>query len=93
MKRLKDFILERDGEDDLFIEELNQGLTLASQNRIFHHVFEFIKSEYTVQAKTATIIEVCKAAIELFQSLKIEDSAIGGIVSIINCNYFIIIID
>lgn len=90
---MKNFILERDGEDYLFIEEQNQGLTLASQNRIFHHVFEFIKSEYTVQAKTESIIEVCKAAIELFHSLKIEESAIGGIVSIVNCNPFIIIVN
>lgn len=71
--------MERE-DDDLFTEEQNGGLTLASQGIVCQHIFDFIKQEYTINAKAETVMEVCKAAIVLFASLKANGSEIGGIV-------------
>lgn len=79
-QRLKDFILDCDQKDDLFVEEKNSVLSISSQNAVVAHIFNFIKKEYSVSVEPSIIEEVCKAAVELFGSLKKQESTIGGIV-------------
>ena len=83
-QRLKDFISNSEQKNDLFVEEENTGLSMASQSTVMTHIFNFIKSEYSCQVEPAIAEEVCKAAVELFPSLIKNDSTIGGIVSFEN---------
>lgn len=69
---------------DLFVEEENSGLSMASQAIVMNHLFDFIKTEYSCQVEPKIAEEICKAAVELFASLKKKDSTIGGIVSFEN---------
>lgn len=55
---------------------------MASQSIVINHLFDFIKTEYSCQVEPNLVEEICKAAVELFASLKKKDSTIGGIVSI-----------
>lgn len=77
---MKAYIVETEGNEDLFVEESEHGLTIRSQDNVFKHIFDFIKKEYTLAIKIPDIESVCKAAIELFDSLKTKDSQIDGIV-------------
>lgn len=55
---------------------------MASQSIVINHLFDFITTEYSCQVESNLVEEICKAAVELFASLKKKDSTIGGIVSI-----------
>lgn len=57
---------------------------MASQAIVMNHLFDFIKTEYSCQVEPKIAEEICKAAVELFASLKKKDSTIGGIVSFEN---------
>lgn len=79
---MKDYIVQEDGDEELFIEEQDHGnLTTKSQSTVCKHIFGFIKRHYTLSATSNDIVQVCKAAVELFGSLKAKNSAIDGIVS------------
>lgn len=54
---------------------------MSSQSTVISHVFNFIKSEYSCSAEPTIVEDICKAAVELFESVKQKDSTIGGIVS------------
>lgn len=84
---MKDYILGCEHNDDLFVEEKNSGLSITSQSIVVAHVFNFIKNEYSLSAEPETIEDVCTAAVELFASLKKQDSTIGGIV-----RYYLVIL-
>lgn len=58
------------------------SLTSRSQSLVFKYVLDFIKSRYTLSAKSSDVIKVCHATVELFPSLKLQNSTIGGIVSV-----------
>lgn len=73
--------MNNEQKDDLFVEEENSGLSMEAQSMVVTHLFNFIKTEYSCQAEPTVAEEVCKAAVELFESLKKKDSTIGGIVS------------
>lgn len=76
--------MNHEHEVDLFVEEENSGLSMASQAIVMNHLFDFIKTEYSCQVEPKIAEEICKAAVELFASLKKKDSTIGGIVSFEN---------
>lgn len=78
---LKQFILDCEQKDDIFVEENTSGLSITSQSTVTKYIFNFIEREYSLSAEPMIIEDVCKAAVELFQSLKQKDSTIGGIVS------------
>lgn len=78
---LKQFILDCEKKDDIFVEEKTFGLSVASQSTIIKYIFNFIKREYSLSVEPTIVEEVCKSAVELFESLKQKDSTIGGIVS------------
>lgn len=69
-------------KNDLFVEENNSGLSITSQSIIATYIFDFIKNEYSLFTEHAIVEEICKAALELFKSMKQKDSTMGGIVSI-----------
>lgn len=73
--------MNREHEVDVFVEEKNSGLSMASQSIVINHLFDFIKTEYSCQIEPKIAEDICKAAVELFASLKKKDSTIGGIVS------------
>lgn len=82
LQRLKAFILEKEGDEHLFQEETeNFVLSLRSQNIIFKYIVDYIQKEHTIYAKHEIVENVCKAAVELFSSLKTPQSEIGSIVS------------
>lgn len=81
MQQLKEFILSCEQKDDIFDEEKNSGLSIASQSVVNAHIFDFIKSKYTCNVESDIVEDVCKAAVELFESLEHKGSTIGGIVS------------
>lgn len=81
MQRLKDFILNHEKDVDLFAEEEKTGLSMASQSIVISHLFDFIKTEYSCQVEPKIAEEICKAAVELFASLRKKGSNIGGVVS------------
>lgn len=70
---------------DIFDEEKISGLSITSQSVVNAHIFNFIKCkckcEYTCNVESDIVEDVCKAAVELFKSLKHKQSTIGGIVS------------
>lgn len=69
-QRLKEYFLGKEGGENLFIEDQVNGLTHASQGIVYQYIFDYIKEEYTINAKSAVITDVCNAAIDLFVSLK-----------------------
>lgn len=58
------------------------SLSSRSQSLVFKYILDFIKSRYTLSAKSSDVIKVCHATVELFPSLKLQNSTIGGIVSV-----------
>lgn len=82
MQRLKAYIVEAEGDEDLFVEESEGALSPRGQEKVYKHVFEFLLKEYTATAKLRDVLNVCKATVELFNSLKTNDSEIGVIVSV-----------
>lgn len=57
---------------------------MASQSIMINHLFDFIQTEYSCQVEPNIAEDICKAAVELFASLKKKNSTIGGIVSFEN---------
>lgn len=82
-QRLKEYIVRHEGDDELFVEENEDKLSPRSQDTVLKYVLEFIKNQYTLSIRPDDMIQVCKAVIALFPSLKVEDSEIGGIVSFV----------
>lgn len=76
--------MNHEHEVDLFVEEENSGLSMASQSIMINHLFDFIQTEYSCQVEPNIAEDICKAAVELFASLKKKNSTIGGIVSFVN---------
>lgn len=69
----------------MFLEEQELGaLTSRSRNAVYKYVFEYIKLHYGVNAKTDIIVKVCLAAVNVFPTLKTENTESGGIVSSFN---------
>lgn len=80
-QRLKDFILKEEGNEELFHEEKQLGnLTQHSKKRVYEHIFNFIKKNYTIAAKADDIRNVCCAAVNIFTSLKAKNADPDGIV-------------
>lgn len=72
--------MDSEGDEDLFVEENESGLSPKSQEIVFKHVYNFIRNEYSLDVKADDVKNVCVAAVELFDSIKIQNSTIGGIV-------------
>lgn len=81
---MKQYIQNEEGGNELLFDVESQlgFLPVQSQKCIFKYVFEFIKREFSLSAKNNEIILICRAVIDLFASLKTENSVIGGIVSV-----------
>lgn len=82
-QQLRKFIIDAEGDDEILEEEYECGLTPTTQTKVFKYVFDYIKTTHTVAAKKRDVELICTAVIELFPSLKIEKSSIGGIVSVL----------
>lgn len=71
----------KNGYDGLFDEhEILKYLSPQSRRRLVKCLISFISDEYTSSTQ-AIITTVCHATIQLFSSLKVDNSKIGGIVS------------
>lgn len=78
-------LIESNGSKHLFAEETRIGyLTHKCRKTVVHFIVGVIESKFTLAATEAEIAEVCKAAIDLFPSLRHSPSKCGGIVSFID---------
>lgn len=62
-------------------EEILRFLTPQSRRKLIKCLVEFIAEEYHRTPTTENITTVCQATVGLFNSLKVENSTSGGIVS------------
>lgn len=80
LQSLKNF-MTKNGYDGLFDEhEMLKYLSPPSRRRLVKCMILFISDEYASPTQ-AIITTVCQATIQLFSSLKVGSSKIGGIVS------------
>lgn len=77
--------MTKEGNDEIFHEEEELGsLTSRSRNAVYKYVFEYIKLNFTVNAKTDDIVKVCRTAVKVFPTMKTESQVNFGIVSLFN---------
>lgn len=70
--------MSEEGNDEIFEEEEAGCLTKVSKKKVHTHIYNFIKNK--TSAKKEEIVNVCKAAVNIFDSMKSNDDV--GIVSI-----------
>lgn len=71
----------------IFVEQKTLGpsekFSVKTRRQLVNHLVDFMRNVYGKQIKTDHKIAVAKAAIILFPCMKIENSDIGGIVSVL----------